>query len=250
MARVTYGGLITDLSGSIGGLTFQNNPSGSICRLKPIKKKTTTLKQNVRIIDFSTMISSWYCLNLAHKLNWQIYANTYQKYDAWGRLKTLSGYNWYLSINGILDLISAVNVSNPPTHTLPDPCPNYYILSSLSDLIVIFNPEITISGHSLLIYTTPPISNYTTGFKKDLRLTSVNNTGVFNTFSIKSDWEVAHSLSYPVGSGTYNYTIGFMIRIVRNDSGLASVGSLYITDVISSIKGIGRMAVGSSFIVA
>ena len=250
MARVVYGGVVTELIGSIGGLTFQSNASGKICRLKPVKSKNLSLKQSISANAFTSLIASWWCLPIAAKNQWQTYADAYLKYDKWGTEKKLTGYNWYLSINSNRLLIDASILSVPPTHSLPPAVPNNYIQTSLTDVRLIFNPEVTIASHSLLIYTTKPIFTSSTSFRKDLRLTKVINDGVFNTLSIKSDWETAHSLSFPPVAGNYSFNIGVLIQIMDNESGIASIGTYFITNVISNVKGIGSMAIGSSFIVS
>jgi len=73
MARITYG-LITDIRGSIGGLTFQKNASGAIVRLKSTRviNPSNLLANQQRLL--ASIVALWFTLTNDQKNAWNALA--------------------------------------------------------------------------------------------------------------------------------------------------------------------------------
>ena len=89
MARVTYGPLITELAGSIGGVTFQKNSSGNVARLKSKKPLNPTLAQANQQTLLSQLVAYWSTLSQVNKDTWNDLAAAHDHVTPWGETKTL-----------------------------------------------------------------------------------------------------------------------------------------------------------------
>jgi len=99
MAQVTYGPTITELTGSIGGVTYQKNTSGNIAKLRSNPTVNPTSLQATYHTRLAKLVSFWPTLSQADKDLWDAHALAHDHLTAWGETKTLSGYQWFLSCN-------------------------------------------------------------------------------------------------------------------------------------------------------
>ena len=84
MAKVTYGALVTEINGSIGGITFQTNRAGTIARIRPASFRSRTGKQNTEIANFTSLIAGFSALTLAQKQAWDTFASVHTKETKFG----------------------------------------------------------------------------------------------------------------------------------------------------------------------
>ena len=99
MARVTYGAGVTELAGSIGGITYQKNSSGNIAKLKSKPTVNPSAQQASYQNRFSYLISLWPTLTQVQKDAWNTFAAANDHTTPWGDIKTISGYQWFMSCN-------------------------------------------------------------------------------------------------------------------------------------------------------
>jgi len=71
MARVKYGSLVTDISGSIGGSTFQRSSYGNTLRNKPIPTRATSPAQLLVRQYMKQAHDAWTALTAAERTQWQ-----------------------------------------------------------------------------------------------------------------------------------------------------------------------------------
>jgi len=121
MARIIYGSIITDIKGSIGGITYQKNGSGSIARLKPRKTKANTQKQRDQQPRLKGIQREWNELTLANKILWNDFASVNNKIGLDGNPKTLTGYQWFLTINQNRALFGDTSLLDPPVYEIVNP---------------------------------------------------------------------------------------------------------------------------------
>lgn len=122
MARVTYGSGVTELAGSIGGVTYQKNASGNIAKLRANPTVNPSALQAGYQNNMATLVSYWPTLSQANKDLWDAHAVAHDHTTPWGETKTLSGYQWFLSVNlkrlqfvlAILDVPGTWAALSPP----------------------------------------------------------------------------------------------------------------------------------------
>lgn len=250
MARVEYGAIITDINGSIGGFTFQQNKAGKIVRLRPGTQKTPTSKQTVAQSRHSGFLAGWQNLSIADKEAWNDFADLHTKTDRWGQDKTLTGQNWYESINQVLLQLSIPNISSPPTYSLPPAVPVFDVILTASDLEIDFNPNFQPTDTDLVIWSTQPVSRVTDSLRSQFRLTKVVTGDNYGTINLTSDWEDTHQIPWPPSSNTSCFVVGIMVVACDRNSGICGVGVINKEGYDEPITGIGFMEIGNTFVVS
>lgn len=157
MARVTYGSEITELTGSIAGTTFQRNFSGNIARSRPNKIINPSNLLGQKQLLLSSLVNTWTQLSESNKAGWNALAAAHDHTDPWGNVRTISGYQWFLSCNLNLAVINGSQISVAPAYSLPDPPPSYSILYQSDAFLIVFSETYDPDPDTLVIYATPPV---------------------------------------------------------------------------------------------
>jgi len=244
MARVQFGGGVTAIVGSIGGNTFQSNRSGYIIRSRGFTQKQVTSKQITAMNAHQNMLYLWSLLTLIEKQSWDTLALAHQKDDKFGQTKTLTGLNWFESVNYMRILCGLSTLNTAPVYAAPSAVPTYTVNASITKLQLIINTPQTITDNYAIIRATPPINKTTTSFQKQLKFVSVIQSDYWDDVDITADWENATGYSWPPSFDANKFQIGIMIQSVDINSGITSVGSRFIN---SMLDGIGYMEIGASF---
>lgn len=244
MARVQFGSGVTSIVGSIGGNTFQSNRSGYIIRSRGFTRKQVTPKQVTAMNAYQYYLYLWSLLTLVEKQSWDTLALAHTKTDKFGQIKTLSGFNWFVSVNYMQVLCGFSPLNTAPVYAAPSSVPNYTVNASITKLQLIIDTPQTITDNFAIIRATPPINKTTTSFQKQLKFISVIQSDYWDNVDITSDWENATGYSWPPSFDVNKFQIGIMIQSVNINSGVTSEGSRFIS---SMLEGIGYMEIGASF---
>lgn len=166
MARVTYGALITELAGSIGGITFQRNSSGSIARLKPNMPVNSTAPQQLQQNKLSQLISQWPSLSSADKLSWETFAGLHNHVNEFSDVKHLSGFQWFMSCNLNLLIVGESVITTAPAWIVLA-APGIFTLSADANNfdITFAAPYVPATDYTIL-YFTPPLRQSSMGMRK------------------------------------------------------------------------------------
>jgi len=249
MALVEFGALVTSLKGSIGGWTFQRNRSGNIVRLKPRTTVNPTSKQTVIQSEFVSLIQGFQALTTAQKLLWDDFATLNTKENKFGFAKTLSGQNWYQSVNFQRERLGLARLLVPPANLLPEQIVAFDLTVNLSKIEIsnIFPNDPTDTG--ILIATTTANTLLTDKQRSAFRETKVETGGPFGTIDITAQWEATHGINWPAGSDLDCISVGVEIVPVRGTTGITGTRIVKVNTGTASDLGIGEMAIGSTFVV-
>jgi len=113
MARVTYGALVTELRGSVGGTVFQSNAYGFTAKNTPNMSKPNSLAQNVVKNAVFRCTQRWATLDPAFQANWDSYATAFPQYAKHNTSSRLSGYAVFLKRNMIAEIFGGFALDNP-----------------------------------------------------------------------------------------------------------------------------------------
>jgi len=226
MARTQYGSIITDMQGSIGGLTYQHNASGKITRQRPSTVRQSTSKQCDRQSVFSDLVTAWSALTPAQKVTWATLADTYTKYNKWNEEKTLNGFNWFLSCNGYLSLVSEALLTSAPVWESPLSVPSYSLILSAPSISVSFGGGFDYPNHYGIVYMSSYLRTSGLYDRKQLRLVHIEPPGYSYGWSLLSSWESTHGLDWPPTSTSESVYITCAIQMVHGSKGLASIFNL------------------------
>lgn len=189
MARVTYGSEITELTGSIGGTTFQRNFSGNIVRSKPNKIINPSNLLGNKQLFLSSLVTYWNQLTSIQKSGWNDLAAAHDHTDPWGNIRTISGYQWFLSNNLNLAVINAGRIDDAPSYLLPDPPPNYALLFQTTELLIAFTESYDPDPYVLVIYATPPVRTTSSKSRIATFIVDVGSTPTGANLDIASQYE-------------------------------------------------------------
>lgn len=130
MARIKYGSLVTEISGSIGGSTFQRSSSGNTLRNKPNPIRSTSPAQLLIRQYMKQAHAAWLAMESVERLQWQqftAYSTPKIKHD---KHVIMSGHNLYLKYQ-VSRLLAGLAIQDTLSYI---PMPTwYYPVSVLSD---------------------------------------------------------------------------------------------------------------------
>ena len=228
MARVIYGSIITDIKGSIGGITYQKNGSGTIARLKPRKNKTNTQKQRDQQPRLKTLQKEWNVLELGQKVLWNDFASVNDKIGLDGNPKKLTGYQWYLSINQNRLLFNDTILQEPPVFEVVNPINSITMDYTSGILRYYFDNSINISSYKLLVYSSFVINSVSKFNYESCRLVRKYQTDITLGYivlesSTTKSWSEYYNSNFPPNLNNKPfYLIGY-IRLISKVSGISSL---------------------------
>lgn len=164
MARVTYGSLVTAISGKLGGIVFGHNKRGPYVRLKGQTVNPNTALQVIIRTIFTTLQTAWReTLDAAERAAWDLYAENVPLSDGIGDPYNVTGMNMYQRSNvarlqGTLDRVDVA----PATFSLADKDTLFAVSASEATQLasVAFDdtkPWLDEDGSALLVYAGRPV---------------------------------------------------------------------------------------------
>jgi len=125
MARIKLGPMVTDISGSVGGATFQRSRFGITMRSKPLPIRSQTIPQyNVRNI-IRSLQNSWQSLTDAQRLQWDRFIDFSGQGILRDRSVKLSGQTLFLKYQfhrllALRPLLTTIAYTPMPAYIIPD----------------------------------------------------------------------------------------------------------------------------------
>jgi len=99
MARIKFGSIVVEGTGSLGGHTFQNSHGGAQLRTKPVLKKQPSLSQSF-IRYFNTELQGgWRTLTDKQRSAWNVYPVSHGVFNKKGDKHHLSGHSLWMQLN-------------------------------------------------------------------------------------------------------------------------------------------------------
>jgi hypothetical protein len=158
MARIIYGGLVTEIKGSMGGTTFQSNRYGFTVKNKANVSKSGTQDQALQKVRLQGLSRQWASLTDAERASWNSYATTYPTRSAKNPTAYLSGYNLFLRYNQNFMMTEPANILAEPVN-IPAPLgqASLYIIEDGGGLEIFINDVTSPVGWYFLPYLSRPI---------------------------------------------------------------------------------------------
>ena len=222
MARVKYTCVVSDLSGSVSGTTFQKNSSGSIARSKATQSFFPSQLQSASRNDFAKVSTYWSKLDLSVQQNWNAYASAHPIYDRWGNVKTLNGFQYYMQSNINLLGLGLEIIPTPPIFSPQEIVPNYEIVAYSNSLHLDFYPAINYPDCDLVIYASAPTTSSSLLNRKNIWWIgnfSSPNAGIFD---IKTMYEQCFNVTWSSFFNSATCNIVFQVILVNRVTGIAS----------------------------
>lgn len=122
MALIKLGGIVTDIRGSTGGLTFSRNRFGAYVRSRVTPVDPKSVRQLLMRTIISGSAGRWNsALTPAQRAAWEVYANVIIMTNKIGAAIKLTGFNHYIRSRSFLRQNGVPGVDDGPVIlTLPD----------------------------------------------------------------------------------------------------------------------------------
>jgi hypothetical protein len=114
VAIIQVGPIVSDISGSIGGSTFQQSTGGLIVRTKPISNKVMTPPRSLSVQSLSMMRVFWLQNTAEQQLAWKAFGKDHPLPNGHGGYKHLSAYSWFTRVNNKVFKYTSSVVRDPP----------------------------------------------------------------------------------------------------------------------------------------
>lgn len=194
MARILYGPLVTSVKGSISGVTFQGNPSGSIIRSRPHLSRVSTNKQTASHASLNNLIYLWGTITQPQRDSWNEYAAVWTKINKFGQSKTLTGLNWFTSLNYWRLLLGYPFFSVPPGHNTPQSPPSFTLIILPESISINFTEAHNFDENPVIVWTSLPTRKNTLSINQVRKLVTVIDTPPADPLDITLLWEAATDL--------------------------------------------------------
>jgi len=107
--------LVTDLSGSVGGLTASRNAGGGYFRSKVVPVDPSTSRQNAVRSVFASLASEWVALTQDLRSDWNTYAANLPVTPAFCGPMNVTGQNQFVKTNTIRHQLDLTTLQAAPT---------------------------------------------------------------------------------------------------------------------------------------
>lgn len=119
MAKVKYGAIVGQVSGSIGASTHGHNRFGNYIRQRSIPVQPDSGTQLARRATMAAQSSAWGSLTAAQRKAWSVWAENNPIVDTLGDKRILSGHMAYVACNARLRQIAVATSDSPPIIPMP-----------------------------------------------------------------------------------------------------------------------------------
>jgi hypothetical protein len=222
MARILFGGGVSAMRGSVGGLTFQNNTSGNIVRSRPHTSRASTPKQTTAHVALGQLLYQWQQITGEQQESWNMYAATWTKINKFGQVKRLSGANWFTAANFMRIQMELSILSSPPAHTLPQPPPEFFMSYDATHLYFNSISVFDYVNNSLILWSCTPTRTNTLSINQIRKQVVIWNAAPANPVDITSLWELATGISWAPTTVFPNANIFYCLQSVSKASGITS----------------------------
>jgi hypothetical protein len=222
MALVTYGALVTELKGSIGGTTFQKNKAGNTARSRAYVPCNASQLQSNQQALLLQLIALWPTLSVANKTSWNTLATNYLHYDDWGVGRRLSGYQWFLAYNLNQMRYEGVYSLFPQAYTMVYNPQQFTLTASATTFNIHMSPAYTPPFNHFLIFATPPLRQSNIKLKKNAFFLNDFVITTFTDLNIRTYYENYFGVNWNTLYTSGNASIIVRIKNMAEDTGYVS----------------------------
>jgi hypothetical protein len=249
MARITFGNIVAEARGKVGGVVFSRNTGGAYVRQKvsPVQPRTAAqLNQRSRLTEVSKV---WETLTQSQREAWKGFSLAARKRDVLGLSKQRSGQQMFMFCNLALESVGYALILNPPVNLAVDALTSLQLVSATSGAVSAV--AVTAAGTG---YTSPPTVAFTGGAGSGAAGTSFlvgTSVGTITVGAAGTGYTSAPSVTIVGGGGagaTATATVASggvtAITVTNAGSGYTTLPSIVITG------GAGTGATGTAVLTA
>lgn len=156
--KIKWGALVVDGRGKIGGHVASKNREGAYLRTKvsPVNPQTT-YQQNARSL-LANFSQGWRGLTQGQRDAWNSAVESWKSTNVFADIVTPTGKNLYTKLNVNLSNIEKATINTPPLPMeVVEPVINE-VTAADGDLSISITDESIVTGQSMLVFATEPVS--------------------------------------------------------------------------------------------
>lgn len=188
---IKFGSIVVDGRGKLGGQVYSKNRGGNYVRNNAVPTNPQTTFQQQQRAQLTQLSQGWSALTPEQIRDWNNATAEFQRSNAFGDQKRLSGKNLYTSLNRELLVSGQSIISDAPSPgeiNVPISVEANFVVNDEFLLTVELGDSST-SGF-MVVVATPPVSNGTSYVKNRLRVVEVTPiTGAITEIDIVSQYE-------------------------------------------------------------
>lgn len=220
MARITY--TLGELTGSLSGVTFQRNRSGTIIRTRPAPSRKSTTRQTAIHTSHTGWLYQWQQLTQEQRDLWNDFSITFNKVGKFGQTKTLTGQNWFETCNYERFIITGTILSNPPVYALPQSPPAFELIPTNNNLYINFLQSHDYVNHPIIVWTSYPTRKNTLSINQIRRKALIITATPTDPLGITNEWETATGLPWSPSALFPTANIYVCLQSINLSSGITS----------------------------
>lgn len=194
MAIIQLGSLISNIKGSIGGVTFSNVRGGTVAKSRLTGKRIPTTSQSNALNNSKIITNAWNNLTAEQKQVFNDYALANEFTDRYGNTKSITGYAWFKMLCWASYFLDATLLTSPPAYSTPAALPALTVVCDVDSIVCTWATSINTATTGLLFYTSPPVRQGAGLVRGSLRLTDISSLDYSSSFNITTAWQNAHGL--------------------------------------------------------
>ena len=210
------------LRGSIGGISFQNNPAGNVVRQRPRPARSSTAKQQLAHQYHQKWLYEWMQLSPSQRNDWNMYAAIHPKTNKFGIDRTITGLNWFESVNSEPFTQSATIFYDPPPHNVPPGAPTFDVVVSPTAIEIDLTEVFDFINNWLLAWCSPPTmrnSNSINQLRKKLGFVFIDYPTALDVTAL---WEAATGFTWAPATVFPDANIFICLQSFAKSSGISS----------------------------
>jgi hypothetical protein len=234
MARLQYGTIVTQISGSISGNIFAKGANGFYIKRRTKNKITRNKSQLIRRNQFKNVVGSWRKLTSSEQTTFISNAHLYPYTNSLGVTSYYTGFQLFSKMNnGLAAIGRALIVECPTPVTYPTTndylvwwcvgLPELYFLLAF-DLMDVYHVP---ANFNLIIDATPPLSQGITAPKQSLYRSILVLVAGENTDSIDIASYYTNTFGQFVSDNSHTYVRATLVSTLN---GIAGVPRVYLVD--------------------
>lgn len=225
MAIIQMGGIVSKISGKIGGQTFANNRAGSFLKNTGTYKKALTHHRSQALAKMTANNQKWRALTEIQRSSFNSGAVNFPYLNRLGQTKYYSGYQLFNMFSGNLGLIGSSISFCPAPYTITGNITWEVQASMLAMQLLSFGtPDPNLF---YVLYMSPPVSPGRTLPSMSFRTIVVNNASWFQSDPFITTFYVNRYGQYQAGAKIFWYIDGIHatrgIRFKKLGSGVLTV---------------------------
>ena len=115
MAKVIYGTIVTQISGSVGGNTCAQGANGYYLKRKPMLVNRRNIAQLNRRNQFQNIVGSWRGLSGEEQVGWNLAAPSFPYSNSLGVTKCYTGFQLFYKFSNQLATLQKLAIPVPPS---------------------------------------------------------------------------------------------------------------------------------------